>query len=87
MSFGDYEAEDAWDASDDFSTHVDNLIERLAQLDMIGFVHAPRTRADLDVIDARLDVWRRRRDELDDHTRERVRELIEDLDALRAQSP
>jgi bacterioferritin (cytochrome b1) len=83
-AFGDYEAEDAWDASDDFSTHVDNLIERLDQLDGLpAFTHATRTAADLDTIEERLHPWLARRAQLDDHMLERVVELQTDLAALR----
>lgn len=80
----DFEAEDAWDASDDLSTHIDNLLERLDEIEHIPSHHEPRSPEHLDEVERRLRALVRRRD-LDEHTLVRLALLADDLIALRAE--
>lgn len=79
-SFGDFELEDAWDASDDKETHLENLRGRLLAL--------------LAVIAARLTIEElyehagsinNRRDSLSDLEREHLDELLADIETTNNQ--
>jgi len=90
-SFGDEEAEDAWDASDSRADHIANLLLRLAQFE--GHNHVDHLRGAgesdedlLDRIEQRLQTWLLRRDEVDAHLRLRIDLLAEDLQTTRGQT-
>jgi hypothetical protein len=77
--FGDYEPEDAWDATDSIAAQVDNLLKRL---DALQGADAPgRWRPFIVDLEHRLRPWVERRDTGNLSARDelRVTQLLEDL--------
>lgn len=76
-TFGDYEAEDAWDATDDAHEHALNLAKRIAALDGLTIPTHDGDHELLSMIEERIDMQRRRRNLTQDDLRHLV-QLIED---------
>ena len=88
FAFGDYEAEDAWDAGDPPAAHVHNLAERVAALaDHLPFDGViDETAPDvLEEIAAAAEFAGRLADDDDGEDRRHVAGILEDLATVRAE--
>ena len=81
--FGDYEPEDAWDATDSIAAQIDNLLKRLDALQVADA--AGRWRFALVDLEQRIRPWIERRDsgQLSARDELRVTQFLEDLGFLR----
>jgi len=84
-AFGDYEPEDAWDASDPLPLQIDNLLKRLDALDDEPPDPGARYRDIITLLDNYLRPWVARRDAGNLSPRQvlRVNQLLEDLAFVR----